>query len=751
AIAANEWSRLGLVKDPSGAAYAIAETWDGSAWRRAGTLYPLAQVAFKDAQGVIEEPKFRVASISASSDAMSVKLEATGADGTVWPAVLLIEPDVQAPRIHITTRLWAPCDAQLVSFYGPAVLAGDRAYGANKDFAIFPGVEYLEGAEESSSERDLVYPLSDRRVVLPYKIAAPVMAVQGQDTLIALLWDENQQWTPGMKHPAARFLAPKPDSGIEQVHMSLFAPSVGEFVKENTYGAYDTPFALKRGRDLKLDSWLVLDHAARHARDGVVHGPHKGGLVLQAMAQWFDVFGFPEPSPAPREWDAERALCRDAYANAVWSEDPPGWRHCAGWNAGLHVSQAVPQLVDIRAGMPEAERADAERRIDKVIAKALETEGKHYLWTNAGCHIMMGELPFYYGYVGESLANFRDFCLASLDGRKEGLWRWYPASEQHAKLGDAGGHTLGQASYPCMQSLRAARMTGDQGLLEKSLDAMRQMEQYEVPRGAQMWECPLYQPDILAAAQAIRAYCEAYRITGDEAHLAQARYWAWTGLPFLYTWELEGYPTMRYNVISVIGSTFFTHSWIGLPVVWCGEVYAYALQELAQYDDSLDWNRIAEGINHSAMWQQYTEGPSKGCYPDSWNMAKNKPNPSDINPENILVNEFRLKGPSPEIRSARFQCEDHVVMLNSAADIVDIKRDESGVIQFGLKGGAGFPVYTMLAPVPEPSVVEGVSGRAADSDALRAAADGWLYDTALQGVILKHTMSESAVNCAVRW
>ena len=78
-------------------------------------------------------------------------------------------------------------------------------------------------------------------------------------------------------------------------------------------------------------------------------------------------------------------------------------------------------------------------------------------------------------------------------------------------------------------------------------------------------------------------------------------------------------------MISVIGSTFYTHSWLGLPVVWCGLAYGYALQDLAEFDDSFPWPRVAQGIVNSAMWQQYTEGPSRGCYPDSWNMIANRP------------------------------------------------------------------------------------------------------------------------------
>jgi hypothetical protein len=281
---------------------------------------------------------------------------------------------------------------------------------------------------------------------------------------------------------------------------------------------------------------------------------------------------------------------------------------------------------------------------------------------------------------------------------------------------------------------------------------MKQMERYRIPRGAQMWECPLYQPDILAAAYAVRAYCEAYRLWGHGELLHHARYWAFSGLPFLYLWEMEGYPTMRYNVISVIGSTFHTHSWLGLPVVWCGLVYAYALLDLQELDDSFPWETIARGIVRSAMWQQYASGPSRGCYPDSWDMVENRPRPADINPENILVNGFRLRGRSPEIRSARLGRGDGAILLNSAADIRELGGSVAeGSVSFRLESDAGFPAYTLLAPVPRPREIRGSGEKVGGSEALQKVPRGWFYDAELKAAVLKQTFGREGLPHEVRW
>ncbi|MBN2310812.1 MAG: hypothetical protein JXR94_17695 [Candidatus Hydrogenedentes bacterium] len=747
----NAWARLSFVTDESRDAYAIAEAWNGRAWQRVGSLYPLVKVVARAGDAPARALGVRIHAFEARHGGLTVSADVFDAGGRAWPVRIAYGAEAAAPRIAIEAELGADCPTDLLAFYAPTVLAGDRAFGVEKDFAIFPGLEYLEGDEPSSSERDLAYPLSDRRVPAIHKIATPLLAVQGEDALVALLWDANQEWAEGEKHPAARFHAPAFDSGLGFVHLALFAPSVGEYVEENHYEATH-PYRMKTGESLRLKAWLVLDHKARYGQDSIVQGPHNGGLVLQAMQHWFETYGLPGPSPQPRPWDEERALCRHAYAGPVWGDDPPGWRHTVDRPSQLLVGHAVPQLIDLRAGVSPEVQAGVEHRIALVLNRAIQEQGPHYLWAHGGCHIMMGELPFYYGYLPEALQDFRQVAFAQIAGREDGLWVWRSHSEKHAVLGVEGHHTLGQPAHPSMMCLRAARLTGDRELAAQALDAMRQMERYEVPRGAQMWECPLYQPDILAAGRAIRAYCEAYRLTGDPAHLAQARYWAWTGLPFLYFWEMEGYPTMKYNVISVIGSTFYSHSWLGLPVVWCGLVYGYGLLDLAEFDDSFPWAHVAQGIVNSTMWQQYTDGPSKGCYPDSWSMVENKPHPADISPENILVNEFRLRGLSPEIRFARFDAPDGPVMLNSAADIVATAGSPGeGAIEFGLQSVPGFGVYTLLAPVPEPARVDGAGPRVDGSEALCAVPEGWFYDGELEAVILKHTPGDGPVSCKVGW
>jgi hypothetical protein len=256
--------------------------------------------------------------------------------------------------------------------------------------------------------------------------------------------------------------------------------------------------------------------------------------------------------------------------------------------------------------------------------------------------------------------------------------------------------------------LREVIVTGNREHIAAALKSLAFLERYRIPTGAQEWECPIYAPDVLAAAYAVRAFVLAYEITGDEAYLRKAVFWARTGIPFIYLWDRgEEMPQMRYAGIPIFGGTFYKGSWLGKPVQWCALVYAYSLLRLAEYDDSFDWRRLAEGINVSAMWQQYTKGKSKGCYPDSWDLLENHPNPADINPENILVNLLALKGHDPGLKHRVLDRGGSPVFVTSMARILSAERKGDGRVTLKLEFFPGAKTYVLVAGLPpacEPDV-----------------------------------------------
>jgi len=264
-------------------------------------------------------------------------------------------------------------------------------------------------------------------------------------------------------------------------------------------------------------------------------------------------------------------------------------------------------------------------------------------------------------------------------------------------LGKEGDVVLGTCARPALTLLKYARITGDEEALQAGTAALRFMDKFRVPRGAQAWECPLYEPDILAAAYAVGAYVEAYRITGKRDYLSKAEYWSKTGLPFLYFWNHPERPGMRFASIPVFGTTFYTHSWLGVPVQWNGLVYAYYLQHLAEYSEQFSWKKIAEGITISAMYQQWTEGELKGTYPDGFYGYCIEGRGPHINPEDIIINLYALRGLDPDISTAIATKNDSRIHISSGAKVGEEKVDSDGTLNFNLRYVPQETSFTLIA------------------------------------------------------
>lgn len=438
-------------------------------------------------------------------------------------------------------------------------VAGERS------MALFPGLEFLEGQEFSSSDRDAHGVLADRRRPEPWKITVPLMAYEVDRSLVALLW----------KEPRPAFFEAR-----EKNRMSI-------------------------------------------AGAGVLHVEDRA-TIYDAVPRWIDTFGFPAPEPWPRTMAEELTLCRAGFE----SVSAPGGkhRHCIGWDAAPTPGFGV---------------------LLHHLGEKVDWSAYPDLLSTANCHILQWEAAFLAGRP-ELVRNLPGPLMALARTRDDGEWVFAPADAKQATLGKRGDKVLGTSARNVLTIAKAARMTGDEHLEFVAFETLRRLRKYKVPRGAQSWECPLYEPDLLAAAFAVGAYIEAFKLSGDRKQLEEAARWAKAGLPFLYLWSLPDRPGMLYASIPVFGTTHFTHSWFGVPVQWNGLVYAYYLRKLAPLDAGFDWKRVADGITASGVHQQYTAGPSKGCYPDGFYDQCTRRAPPDLNPEDLLVNILAMIGKDPD-------------------------------------------------------------------------------------------------------
>jgi hypothetical protein len=330
----------------------------------------------------------------------------------------------------------------------------------------------------------------------------------------------------------------------------------------------------------------------------------------------------PLPSP-PRSFDQQMQLSLKAYKALVHDAENGGWFH-----AGVPGVRRSPKR--------GAYFSDCASAIWKITGNAPDVPQLQF----GGAHVRNSASYFVSGRADAWLQTVNRAASGLIRGQQpDGSYRY----DGRYRRGHFENTASGICARPAYQLLDHASYTGSQESLAAGLRALRYLERFRTPRGAQTWEVPLHTPDIMASAHAVWAYVRAYELTEDPEHLVHARRWAITGLPFVYQWSNQ--PIMMYATIPVYGATNWVGpNWIGLPVQWCGTVYAYALLLLADHDATLDWRKVAEGILISGEQMQYPVGPSVGCLPDVFELPTQRRRPADINPGALVSLRLRLAG-----------------------------------------------------------------------------------------------------------
>ncbi|MEZ5326601.1 MAG: hypothetical protein R3F19_16260 [Verrucomicrobiales bacterium] len=344
-----------------------------------------------------------------------------------------------------------------------------------------------------------------------------------------------------------------------------------------------------------------------------------GGRLEDVIERHFARIGFPEPPEVPRGAGEQAALCREAYEGPLRGEG--GWGHCAGpeWGRAWYADH-VSTLWRLTGQVPKTPRL-----------------------VNGGAHISNPAAYFVTGRAGEWAAGLeRRAARARSDQQADGSFL-YKGDYSESHFEDTASGWCAMHTFTLLEHVR---YTGNSDSLAAGLKGLEYMKRFRTPRGAQVWEVPLHTPDILASAHLVRAYVAGFELTGSREWLDEARRWAITGLPFVYTWDNR--PIMRCATIAVLGATHYKAPlWIGLPVQWCGLSYAYALAELAEVDadGAADWTKVARGILVAAEQMQYPSGdPVAGCLPDSFDLAGQQRRPADINPSVLVALDLRLAG-----------------------------------------------------------------------------------------------------------
>lgn len=647
--------------------------------------------------------------------------------------------------IRVTTVVSCSEPREILGFYGPTVLAGEGSTGAQRDEAIFPGLEWLADDEVSSGDLDIEagHPDRPRYAPHPHKVTIPAMVVATRAGVTSMLWDVHDRWDASRDRPQPVFASPDRTEGAAAHRMGLMAPSSADGWPENdvamapAHGAAkeQRAYSLTPGRRLRLSAVI---HVIPRVKLSSSYG------ALEGVAAWFDWFKAARPAPAPQGSDlAQVRWSMQAYMKSLWNGDETGWLPFIGgpaiWRKPSFDPSFAYDLLEASRLMPE----------DPMAAQWLErvamVRGRSPVGTGDGLYFAEGDpLVALRGQAGPSAALIArqepdGAYTFDADRRDQGVFAGYDFHE----LGPPGAVESGLIAANAYALLRAARITGDQGLYQAGVKSLRRIRDFRVPRAAQVWEVPVHTPDILAAADAVDAFIQAFRFSGDRQWLEDARRWAVAGLPFVYVWNAPGKLWMRYGSIPVFGATQMRGSWFGNLVQWNGLRYAAAILKLHEHDPArrwsgLTWRDIALGITRSAMYQQSLKPEILTLWPDAFHTITGVRAAWDFAPRQILKNVFALMGRSEEPVTTNLSGGSDRTVRISALGVVSaaVWRDRS--LSFTVQHPPGMRGSVVVAGVTRPAAVW-LGGRRIpfEQRAMRPDEACWRYDDMLKAAAVR--------------
>jgi len=541
------------------------------------------------------------------------------ADGAAWRIEWTFTPGRQTGTVDagVSVTVDRPRDVVFLPMFFLAPGAG--SFGTEKGQGLFAGLEYLAN-EPSSSEADVRGPASKRQVPDSLKITLPLMAIQAKDRYVGLVWERDPQF-------AAVFDSPDRLFGTGGHVMGLIFPGSDG---DNRPEASLMPYGSAR---LEANKPLVL-------KATIIGG--KGKSVIPAVGQYVRLRGLP---PAPDTGLDTGGYVRLAAAGWLDSKIRDGdlYRHAFWPNFGPQPAADAAVWMDYLAR--HTDDAALGARLRKAAAGALARVNPQNYYHAGVSHVRYPVAPLAYGHVAEAVERARRSARNALrrfepDGRV--LYRQAKGKPDFGSTHFAPDSN-GLTARVVKDVLEAAVFCGDAELIKEGLRVLRALDKFAntVPRGAQTWEIPLHTPDILASAHMLRAYTLGYEITGDKHFLEQARYWAWTGVPFVYLVNPTGGKVGPYSTIPVLGATNWRAPvWFGRPVQWCGLVYADALwQFLDAGHEAWDgpWCDIASGITAAGIqhtWKQ-ADKDRQGLLPDFFHLRAQRADGPAINPGTV--------------------------------------------------------------------------------------------------------------------
>jgi len=553
--------------------------------------------------------------------------------GGKWEIRRTVRPADQQGTLVVEIELEVDKDRDIIHIPWLTIFPGLGTFGQRKDQGLLAGLEYLCD-EPSSSEADIETPDHVRRVPDPVKITFPLMAISQGGNYIGVIWEPSEA-------VAATFDSPDRIYNSDAHVMALSGPGVGELRFENDFAAH-TPFRILANQPLKVTMLIIGG---------------EGNSVVPAIRHYVALKGLPDVPELEGGFDAAVDLLAHGWLDSQINENGL-FRH-AVWGDNFPAGPAADAAMYIDWLAGHAKNENLRERLGNEKTRALSMIPPGQPFSSGVSHAHLPNTPLVFGRTFEFVRQRRSQAFNLLRGfDADGVKLYRPGDTDYSRTHFAK-HANGLAGRDMAGILEGATLSADKELIDEALQLLdKQTVLYAdtVPRGAQTWEVPLHTPDILASAHMVKAYTLGYMISGRREYLDQARYWAWTGVPFVYLHAPTPGRVGVYSTIAVLGATNWKAPlWLGRPVQWCGLVYCSALHLLSECDPEGPWEQIARGITVTGLQM-------------TWPL-------SDIERQGLLPDFFDLRAQiaaGPAINPGTVQA--HIAELYGSGKIYDVKK-----------------------------------------------------------------------------
>jgi len=598
--------------------------------------------------------------------------------GGQWQIQRHVRPGKQTETLVVETEVRVDKERDVIYVPWLTIFPGLGTFNERKYQGLFAGVEYLCD-EPSSSDADIATPEHIRCVPDPVKITFPLMAIAHNGNYIGVIWEPSDMVAATFDSPDRLY-----NSGAHV--MVLSAPAVGQLRLENDFCAH-TPFRLRANKPLKVSLLLIGG---------------KGKTVVSAIKHYVDLKGLPDLPQFEGGFDAAVNLLAHGWLDSQIKQDGL-FRH-AVWADRFPPAPAADAaaFIDWLANYSTDEKLC--ERLNNAKYQALGKIPTGQPFSSSISHAHLPAAPFIFGRVNEFVQQRHNEAMHLLNNfDQDGIKLYKPDKTDYSKTHFAK-HANGFSGRDMVRILEGASLSADKELIDNALTLLdKQTALYAdtVPRGAQTWEIPLHTPDILASAHMVKAYTLGYIISGRQEYLEQARYWAWTGVAFIYLHAPTPGRIGPYATIPVLGATNWKKPvWIGRPVQWCGLAYSSALHLLSECDPKSSWQKIAKGITATGlqMSRPLTDTSRQGLLPDFFDLREQIGAGPAINPGTVQAHlpEFYEKGKIYDVKKLR----NRGWFIHAPCVVSDIHEDEDAVT-FVADGWGDRPYYVLISGVGE--------------------------------------------------